>query len=216
MKLIIIGDIHGKLFWKDIVNKHSDASKFIILGDYFDSYTISGEQQIENFKDIIAFKDSLKNDCTLLIGNHDVHYLNWWEEKYSGFQNGYQYTISHLLHTHLDKLQMCHVEDNYCFTHAGITKTWAERHDINLSNLEQSINDRWRYKPLSFMFQGKDIYGDDVTQSPIWVRPNSLKKDAIEGYIHVVGHTATKDIVYDDNIILVDCLEKKKYLILEI
>lgn len=215
MKTLIIGDIHGRRIWQEIIS-NEEFDQILFIGDYFDSYNIGAEQQIENFKDIITLKEALHNDCILLIGNHDCHYLNFWQERYSGFQQGYQYTISHLLHTHLDKLQMCYVKDNYCFTHAGITNTWAIKHDIDLVNLEQSINDRWKYKPLSFMFQGKDVYGDDVTQSPIWVRPNSLKKDVVEGYTHVVGHTATNDIIYDDNIILVDCLEKKKYLILEI
>ena len=36
---------------------------------------------------------------------------------------------------------------------------------------------------------GWDDYGDTKSNSPIWVRPNALIKNKIDGYIHVVGHT---------------------------
>ena len=49
------------------------------------------------------------------------------------------------------------------------------------------------HKSLRFLFNGYDGYGDDVTQSPIWVRPSSLNQDAYD-MIHVVGHTHQKAI----------------------
>lgn len=214
MRILAIGDVHGRSHWKEIIANES-FDKVIFVGDYFDSFNIGGESQIENFKDIIALKTALHNDCILLIGNHDVHYMNFWQERYSGFQKGYQYTISDVLHKNLDKLQMCYTQDNLCFTHAGITKTWAKKHYIDLNFLEKSINELWYYRPLSFMFQGKEPYGNDITQSPIWVRPESLREDAIEDYIHIVGHTTVKDISYLENVILIDCLENKNYLIHE-
>ena len=51
-----------------------------------------------------------------------------------------------------------------------------------------------------------DNYGDGVTQSPIWVRPRSLSKDKLDGFIHVVGHTMQEKLSISDEIILIDTL----------
>ena len=34
MKSVILGDLHCREIWKKIVEKESDANKFIFLGDY--------------------------------------------------------------------------------------------------------------------------------------------------------------------------------------
>ena len=56
MKTIIIGDIHGRSVWKQIVEKEQDAHKIVFLGDYFDSFDIKGVEQLHNFNEIIKFK----------------------------------------------------------------------------------------------------------------------------------------------------------------
>lgn len=38
MKYILIGDIHRRTNWKQIVEKEKDVDKFIFLRDYFDPY----------------------------------------------------------------------------------------------------------------------------------------------------------------------------------
>ena len=44
MRIIVIGDIHGRTIWKDIVNQEFDLCVF--LGDYVDSHDrISAKQQ---------------------------------------------------------------------------------------------------------------------------------------------------------------------------
>ncbi len=37
MKTIVIGDIHGRTSWKDIIEKEQTWDKVIFIGDYFDS-----------------------------------------------------------------------------------------------------------------------------------------------------------------------------------
>lgn len=222
MKIIAIGDTHGRNSVIDIITKNIDlVDKIVLIGDYFDSFDIGGEQQIDNFKTIIDFKNAFPDKIILLIGNHDCHYLNFWNERYSGFQPGWQFSISHLIHTNLDLLQMVYYIDGIYFTHAGINRQWCSNNDIDIDNIEQSVNDAWKYTPFkSFRFNGRDHYGDDITQSPIWVRPNSLIDDAIPG-IHVVGHTQqpngiSKNNTKDGKIYFIDCLNyKKQYLLID-
>ena len=74
--VIIIPDIHGRQFWKDAV-KDRENEDIIFLGDYMDPYEeeeIGYNKALENFKEIIAFANEHKN-VTLLLGNHDIHYL---------------------------------------------------------------------------------------------------------------------------------------------
>src|SRR5690606_36257111 len=178
MKTIAIGDIHGDSSWKKIVEKHPD-DKIVFIGDYFDSFNIPAYTQKENFKDIIEFKKANEKRVTLLFGNHDYHYLPNISDRYSGYQELQQIDIQILLKENLHLMQMCYIQDNFIFSHAGVTKTWTENNNIG-KNIERDINNLFKYKPNAFKFtMGKhhSVYGDDVEQSPIWVRPYSLRKD---------------------------------------
>lgn len=194
MKTIALGDTHGRTYWKIITSKN-DFDKVIFIGDYFDTHeNVSPQQQKDNFRDIVAFKKANMNKVVLLFGNHDYHYLRTTNEQYSGFQQWQKTDIQELLHKAIDGnlLQMCHVENNFLFTHAGVTRTWCNANNIDLNHIQQSINDLFKYKPNAFRFTAGrryNNYGDDITQSPIWVRPRSLYIDKIPNYIQVVGHT---------------------------
>ena len=56
MKTIMIGDIHGRDTWKQIIAQEPDAHRIVFLGDYFDSFDIKGVEQLYNFNEIIKFK----------------------------------------------------------------------------------------------------------------------------------------------------------------
>jgi len=56
MKLIAIGDIHGRTDWKQIIS-NIEFDKVIFVGDYFDTHEdISPEQQKSNFEDLVEYK----------------------------------------------------------------------------------------------------------------------------------------------------------------
>ncbi len=57
-KTIIVGDVHGRDQWKQIVAQEKDADTVIFLGDYFDSFNISAVEQMHNFKEIVEFKET--------------------------------------------------------------------------------------------------------------------------------------------------------------
>lgn len=223
MRIIALGDTHGRTDWKQIT-ANEKFDKVVFIGDYFDTHEdISPEQQKENFKDIIAYKKANMDKVVLLFGNHDYHYLRTTNETYSGYQQWQKTDIQELLHPAIDEglLQMCFVWHNLIFCHAGITQTWCENNLVNKDNsynfLEDAVNELFKYKPNSFRFtSGKNHspYGDDVEQSPIWVRPNSLLRDRIEGFIQVVGHTTQNKLVITDDVILIDTLgTSNEYLI---
>ena len=77
--LLIIPDIHGRLFWISSTRKYPDLP-VIFLGDYLDPYThyedILPSEALANFKEILDFKKANMERVTLLLGNHDIHYFD--------------------------------------------------------------------------------------------------------------------------------------------
>lgn len=235
MKIVALGDTHGRSIWKEITVKEMDADKIIFIGDYFDTHGggYSGNRQLENFKDIIAFKKANPDKVTLLVGNHDFHYMKSAKETYSGYQQGYALEFQEELEAALkeDLMQMCYKHDDYFFSHAGLTKTWVEESFTQapfdevkptLETIEQSVNDLFKYKPYYFRFNmgmNLDGSGDDICQTPIWVRPRSLMQDMYEGVKCVVGHTTVKQLGLnpdDTKLILIDSLgTTQEYLVIE-
>lgn len=224
---IAIGDIHGRDIWKQIVNKElNQTDKIIFIGDYFDSFDIDMPTQINNFKDLLELKKSYPEKIVLLTGNHDIHYLSSMQEQYSGYNHKFAYIIENdcILPAIQDKLlQMCHIEDNFIFTHAGLTKTWLLLTDIiesidSIVDLDVKLNDVFYYRPNTFRFQSSykfslsDYYGDNIWQGPLWVRPSSLISDKIDKYKQVVGHTEMNGILKKNDVYFIDCLSKGDYL----
>ena len=199
MKLIAIGDLHGRGIWQHIIQKEN-PDYVVFMGDYFDSFDIPYLDQMYNFKQVINYKRQNMDKCTLLTGNHCVHYQRWAinsGENYSGFQSIYANDICQELELNQDLMKMAYKMDNFLFSHAGVTKTWLELMEIeNDENMVDAINDIAKFKPRMFAFGAVgrggwvDGYGDNIWQNPTWVRPKSLMKDSKElGYIQVVGHT---------------------------
>ena len=229
-KICAIGDTHGRLNWEEIVAKELESSdKIIFMGDYFDTHDdISPEQQLSNFNEIVAYKRANMDKVVMLIGNHDYHYMNLVSDNYSGYQRGYAKSFNEAIETALADglMQMCYTHAHFVFTHAGVTRTWCTNSgiDINLRGLEleKAINDLFIKNRIFFSFQIGDNFsqsGNDITQPPIWVRPESLLSDMLDDIICVVGHTTVSRLGLMDELpklILIDCLGTTgEYLIIE-
>ena len=219
-KIIVLGDIHGRDIWKKIIQNELDFDLVIFIGDYFDSYDIDIMTQMHNFRDIIAFRNENPDKVIMLLGNHDFHYTSGCIGNYSGFN----YSTFYNMRLELDNLinngtlLIAHQIENLLFTHAGVTKTFCKEQKIDTDNLVESLNDHLIFKPNTFNFKvgsNNNVYGDDINQGPLWVRPNSLFEDGLD-YIHIVGHTSGKNIItkIENNrgYVIVDCIGYGKYL----
>jgi len=65
MKILGIGDIHGRDTWKDILDQDFDLAVFV--GDYFDSFDITAVEQIFNFEEIIRAKQQASDVFNSII-----------------------------------------------------------------------------------------------------------------------------------------------------
>ena len=189
MKTVVLGDIHGRSCWKDIV-KIEKPQRVVFLGDYVSSHeNVSAEQQILNLKDILTFKEESEAnglEVILLRGNHDIQHLdrdtcvcsyfadvaNWMNENRERF---------------LKDTQWVYEDGDIVFSHAGISECWFKDfrfHSISEINNCEGFN-AFRFRP-AYSF---DTYGDSKTQGPTWIRPQTLLKCAIPNKKYVIGHT---------------------------
>lgn len=210
-KTVVIGDIHGRSVWK-LICEIEKPDRVIFIGDYFDSYDIPGVDQIHNFKEIVALKEKADCEVVMLIGNHDHHYF---PEIGNTGTSGYQTTLAHSIMQVIDEnrhhLQMAYQMDEFLFTHAGVSSDFMNsafgEGEWKTESIVEQLNELFKYKPKTFEFGMAcnlklsyylDPSGDNIEQSPIWIRPrslmnanyNTLRKQVIQ----VVGHTQVKKI----------------------
>lgn len=220
-KIIAIGDIHGRDTWKQIVNDNPDADRIIFMGDYFDPPSSKrhlgndGEAEYRNFMDIIKYKIENMDKVVLLIGNHDYHYIPDIDSTCWGFQSEMLDKFNYILGKSINRrlMKWVHAEDGYLFSHAGVTKTWMRNlRLLSVDEINSVPKEYFGFTPGD----EHDGYGDEICQTPIWVRPHSLLKDSIDDYTLVVGHTPQPEgISIVKNVLFIDCLDVNKYLIIK-
>lgn len=119
MKINVIGDIHGRTCWKDLI---IDDGVNVFVGDYFDPYEDISHQQLEdNFKEILKLKEE-RPETILLIGNHDAHYI--YGEESSRYDLYFADTANKLLTENADKMQVAVAFGANLITHAGVSVVW--------------------------------------------------------------------------------------------
>lgn len=217
MKTVLIGDLHGRKVWQDIVNIEglNNGTEYVFLGDYFDSFTISRLDQIDNFNNLLEFKKSYPLKVTLLIGNHD--YYEPLGLKFSGFSSSFYISVKHQILDLVRRgdLTIFYNQGKFLVSHAGISVSFCVNNDIDPKNLLQDLKNTWKYKPQTFAFQhSKDgrrasAEGENIYQSPIWIRPDSLEKDYVSGFTQIIGHTEVDFVEEHKFGYNIDCLPRE-------
>lgn len=194
MKILVLGDTHGRMQWFDIINA-VQPDKTIFLGDYVSTHDdITEEQQCMNLEDILNHKESNPDSIVLLRGNHDMQHLGYSWADCSGYFRGVEEWLSepHMKQRFLDLTQWIHIEDNIVFSHAGISQVWWDYLNLGEPTKENLLKiNELEPSPL-FAFtpdRMSDYYGDSYSQPCTWIRPMSLAQNHIKGWDQVVGHT---------------------------
>lgn len=220
MKILVLGDIHGRGCWENIIIKeHPD--KVVFLGDYVSTHEgFSDEDQITNFRKILEFKEGNPDNVILLRGNHDMQHLMGNQDTFEC--SGYFPLVSSWCQKHYERIfkntQWIYIDGEFMFSHAGVTETWFA--DVPVEKYED-INklppsELFGFRPNTIW----DMYGDSKTQGLTWVRPQTLASNCIQGYTQFVGHTVVPGVgdMYNatknnQHIILCDCLPKQYVII---
>jgi len=231
MRIVAIGDIHAHTSWKKIIEKElPKADKIIFIGDYFDTFQdVKPVEQVQIFSEIIELKKANPDKIVVLLGNHDYHYLKHIKVGYSGYSSTTKSLVQDLLTECVDKneIQLCFKHDKFLFTHAGVSQTWVKNitregilteFHFEPENIEQTLNDILKTSPKLLNFTiGRNLSssGEDITQTPIWIRPYSLKKDMIPYFTQIVGHTPQEKLVPSMDVTVIDTMHLGQYLIIQ-
>ena len=160
----IIGDIHARTCWKNLVR---DGSINIFVGDYFDPYEyIRQEEQMANFHEIVVFKRR-HPETVLLYGNHDLHYLIS-DEQYSRYNRLFAQEYRRAF---IESQSLFHgiaypIANKALVTHAGVSREWYEKyigeyHSESVAEVAQRINELWRTDKKAFAFDPNATEPDD-------------------------------------------------------
>ena len=224
-EIIAIGDIHGRKLWRRIVEKNPEAH-IVFMGDYCDPYEyIGGGRLLNNLNGIINLKHKEPDRITLLLGNHDMHYIT------NDFSRGTRYDnciADELKYTlQINRNDFCYAWQyrNLLFTHSGVSKHWLEtifKKDIYpnaayvFNNTDITDNDR-----NALFACGKYRGGDDAYGGIFWADIREF--DSLpEGFIQIAGHNRVTEIRHFSSadvstdtcadIFVCDCLVNFKYL----
>ena len=144
ISLIIVPDIHGRPFWKEIFDYDEEV---VFLGDYLDPYISEGIypwDALDNFTQIIAYAKSHPK-VHLLLGNHDLCYSMGRHLCCSRCDNENYDTIRHKFLDEAELFQMAFEHSvngrRFFISHAGISFRWYEQHrDIFPYSYEETLH----------------------------------------------------------------------------
>lgn len=204
MKRIVIGDPHGR--WEPIKNIYDkeQPDEVIVLGDYFDSFNIDAYAQCECYDNIINLrKEHLaqhKGRFIMLIGNHDMHYMDEKFGRCSGWNpltcSQASYPLCRDWDAEILNIAFIDEQNKTIYSHAGVSNNWFCSHCKSLGDINTVET-----KAFCFTYrEGGDYYGSSVWNSPLWIRPEGLSKNPFskngEIWNQIFGHTEPGTPIY--------------------
>ena len=212
--VVILPDIHGRTFWKQVVDCDCDI---VFLGDYVDPYPFEGigqQEAIDNFREIVDFAKS-RDNVHLLLGNHDCEYYIGQDvcdcrcdyDNYDLIRDMFLSNESLFKFVHWKTVG----DRMFVFSHAGFHPMWVGKHsDIELDPFivdtymeNEETQDRLHVAlcDVSYLRGGWGHAG-----SMIWADIREYANTALpDAYTQVVGHTYLMNKpIGNDNIVCLD------------
>lgn len=212
---IVCPDVHGRLFWKDVIKDYDGSIPFIFLGDYLDPYPNEGitpEESKNTFNEIWDFKKKWDDNVIMLLGNHDMSYYDslfrCCRFSYSNYEwykvflkeNWEHFKITHSINNNGNTIIL---------SHAGIHPYWLRDNNFEEIYDSEYINSLFTQYKSSFNDYSFYRGGYMSSGSPIWadIREfDSLNDNFMpENTIQIVGHTQLmKDMIVSNNVYCID------------
>jgi len=227
-------------FWKDC--PYMGFDKIIFVGDYVDSYDLKNETILNNLKNIVFFKKMVPDKVVLLLGNHDIQYFIK-DQICSGYRGEMYYDLNQIFNDKDLDFKIAHLEkdveeNNYLWTHAGVTRGWLKETKIDIlypgyrfydmvkelekQDIDVFLNALFEIRCDNLFHVDEYSGGIHPWAGPLWVRPKVFNNDRLERINQIVGHTP-QNAIKIENIkevkhYFVDCLwdDNDEALILEL
>lgn len=211
-KTLVCGDLHTKYHIFDKVKELSkNYDKVVFLGDYVDEWNAPPEASYNLLIGLKEFYEENPYKVTLCIGNHEAS-----EGFGKGFRaSGYNQLTSDYVYEIFCKFpsifKVATVEQGFLITHAGLTKSWAEKYlpdyqtpEDYAKRLNQALRGYLDLKPLSnedekiFYGLGDVGYyrGGSGLPGPLWADINELLQDPFPEIKQIVGHSPISTVTH--------------------
>ena len=222
-KCIVIPDVHGRKFWRAAV-RGNENKRIIFLGDYLDPYSFEGityADAFNEFNDILAFKNEHPDNVTLLLGNHDMGYLDpdICEVRQDFSRREYYKKVMLENISLFDIVALEQMGDwKVLLSHAGIRTEWLrnnnwlfELNDFRPEVLNELLHDAQGREDL-FITLADVSYrrgGQEKAGSVIWADAHEFiyNNDELPGYVQIFGHTLHNSGAWaiDEHLWCLDC-----------
>jgi hypothetical protein len=200
-KTLVIGDVHLRYETiEKILNTWSGP--IIQVGDWFDNFS---ERQVQTIATAKLFKQFVhRPDTITLMGNHDIQYRI--RDKNGLYCSGYEPWKYDAINSIVSEVDWCKVkyfyhEQNYWFSHAGISNYWfghpvfgttAEIIEGKIAQAEKALEARV-YSEVGCLYAADYYRGGNFQKGGIlWNDWRNIEKH--EGITEVVGHTPSSKI----------------------
>ena len=204
--ILIIPDVHGRGFWKEAVEAYPDLT-VIFLGDYMDPYPqegIDNNMALDNFLQILEYKNENAERVILLLGNHDMHYMSsQFAEMAMGTRFSYRMN-STLRKLFNDYERFFHLACTVAyqgrmvlFTHAGVSKVWYEANEDVFEGempgcLNKLMDSEEGIEALTNIGECRGGYHD--AGSILWADVSEIGDGvALPQYYQIFGHTQQRE-----------------------
>lgn len=211
--MIYIPDVHGRPFWKKVVEQREENETVVFLGDYLEPYGYEGithQDAYEMFLEVLQYKKEHMNDTVLLLGNHDFACIDRdmisCRHDYENHERNRKLFVDNL-----DLFDIGHKYElngtTYIATHAGIHKEWIKlfkeytRLQFEDENIIEFLNKMLHEDYVKILpglgVVGRSRGGYDYYGSCVWAdvtehyhKPSSKLFD---NTFQVFGHTQLKE-----------------------
>lgn len=203
MKHIFVGDIHGKY---EVVSKALDMDGHkVFVGDFLDSYDRNTDDMEKCLTLVIEALE--KDDCTVILGNHELSYMDHQRWGCSGFSVETAEMFSH----YKGKLVMMAVPfyiptEDFLVTHAGLDNYYWTNYGFTLENLPERLDGFLSNTNHDLYGVGRCRGGSKNVGGIFW--NDFLREHTPVPELHqVFGHTRVPEISVKGTSVCIDCLD---------
>lgn len=186
---LVLSDAHQNIRWADAVieREQGNFDHLVFLGDAFDSF--HSPPVVAGFRATARWWTRLidRNDATVLLGNHDLPYLECWSKakafkkklplinSCSGFANGKAIDFAReVTLEHRSKVRIFTVVNGWLLSHAGFRENYWRpfaTDEENLQKLWEECNealDTLEHIPRALFMCGRARGGEARWGGPLW------------------------------------------------
>lgn len=216
MTILAIGDLHGKKIWQEAVTKIA-ADHIVFLGDYINAkrWLFNGSSRA-NLEALLLFKHRNFDRVHLLLGNHDMLYLDSTISSTLPIRRVLTAKMFRLYRDNAECFEIAYQKDRFLFTHAGVSQSWYDRHRTLLmrhrgDTLAEKLNAVQRSSHSNILHEKGRTRGGTFEHGGVtYADKVETERNGLRGYVQIVGHTKVKEPTVHKNekgsVLYLDCL----------